>query len=162
MIGLSTAIDTYNAKEGKKDLSKHFGDMKLSLKELGDVAMEIVGKKTFERLSQASKQLSAVGQYSKEIDRTAESLQKLQLRLSVNSDFNKEDAEKLGTELERLASGVSNLVSEQQIAMHFSIRGLFGEGDATGEGLIKQFDGMYTSIRGDVERIGKQLGDEYK
>ena len=61
-----------------------------------------------------------------------------------------------------MASGVSNLVSEQQIAMHFSIRGLFGDGDATGEGLIKQFDGMYTSIRGDVERIGKQLGDEYK
>ena len=162
MIGLSTAIDTYNAKEGKKDLNKRFGDMKLSLKELGDVAMEIVGKKTFERLSQASKQLSAVGQYSKDIDKTAESLQKLQLRLSVKSDFNKEDAEKLGTELESLASGVSNLVSEQQIAMHFSIRGLFGEGDATGEGLIKQFDGMYTSIRGDVERIGKQLGDEYK
>ena len=162
IIGVATAIDTYNAKEGKKDLNKRFGDMKLSLKELGDVAMEIVGKKTFERLSQASKQLSAVGQYSKEIDRTAESLQKLQLRLSVNSDFNKEDAEKLGTELESLASGVSNLVSEQQIAMHFSIRGLFGDGDATGEGLIKQFDGMYTSIRGDVERIGKQLGDEYK
>ena len=162
VVGVATAIDKYNAKEGKKDLSKRFGDMKLSLKELGDVAMEIVGKKTFERLSQASKQLSAVGQYSKEIDRTAESLQKLQLRLSVNSDFNKEDAEKLGTELESLASGVSNLVSEQQIAMHFSIRGLFGEGDATGEGLIKQFDGMYTSIRGDVERIGKQLGDEYK
>ena len=162
IIGVATAIDAYKAKEGKKDLSKRFGDMKLSLKELNDVAMEIVGKKTFERLSQASKQLSAVGQYSKEIDRTAESLQKLQLRLSVNSDFNKEDAEKLGTELESLASGVSNLVSEQQIAMHFSIRGLFGEGDATGEGLIKQFDGMYTSIRGDVERIGKQLGDEYK
>ena len=162
LIILSMAIDAYNAKEGKKDLNKRFGDMKLSLKELGDVAMEIVGKKTFERLSQASKQLSAVGQYSKEIDRTAESLQKLQLRLSVNSDFNKEDAEKLGTELESLASGVSNLVSEQQIAMHFSIRGLFGDGDATGEGLIKQFDGMYTSIRGDVERIGKQLGDEYK
>lgn len=162
IIGVATAVDAYNAKEGKKDLNKRFGDMKLSLKELGDVAMEIVGKKTFERLSQASKQLSAVGQYSKEIDRTAESLQKLQLRLSVNSDFNKEDAEKLGTELESLASGVSNLVSEQQIAMHFSIRGLFGEGDATGEGLIKQFDGMYTSIRGDVERIGKQLGDEYK
>lgn len=162
LFGLSTAIDTYNAKEGKKNLNKHFGDMKLSLKELNDVAMEIVGKKTFERLSQASKQLSAVGQYSKDIDRTAESLQKLQLRLSVNSDFNKEDAEKLGVELEQLASGVSNLVSEQQIAMHFSIRGLFGEGDATGEGLIKQFDGMYTSIRGDVERIGKQLGDEYK
>ena len=161
-VGVATAIDKYNAKEGKKDLSKRFGDMKLSLKELGDVAMEIVGKKTFERLSQASKQLSAVGQYSKEIDRTAESLQKLQLRLSVNSDFNKEDAEKLGTELESLASGVSNLVSEQQIAMHFSIRGLFGEGDATGEGLIKQFDGMYTSIRGKVERIGKQLDDEYK
>ena len=162
IIGVATAVDAYNAKEGKKDLNKRFGDMKLSLKELGDVAMEIVGKKTFERLSQASKQLSVVGQYSKEIDRTAESLQKLQLRLSVNSDFNKEDAEKLGTELESLASGVSNLVSEQQIAMHFSIRGLFGEGDATGEGLIKQFDGMYTSIRGDVERIGKQLGDEYK
>lgn len=162
IVGVSKAIDTYNAKEGKKDLNRRFGDMKLSLKELGDVAMEIVGKKTFERLSQASKQLSTVGQYSKEIDRTAESLQKLQLRLSVNSDFNKEDAEKLGTELESLASGVSNLVSEQQIAMHFSIRGLFGEGDATGEGLIKQFDGMYTSIRGDVERIGKQLGDEYK
>ena len=162
IIGVATAIDAYKAKEGKKDLSKRFGEMKLSLKELNDVAMEIVGKKTFERLSQASKQLSAVGQYSKEIDRTAESLQKLQLRLSVNSDFNKEDAEKLGTELESLASGVSNLVSEQQIAMHFSIRGLFGEGDATGEGLIKQFDGMYTSIRGDVERIGKQLGDEYK
>ena len=162
IIGVAVAIDTYRAKEGKKDLNKRFGDMKLSLKELNDVAMEIVGKKTFERLSQASKQLSAVGQYSKEIDRTAESLQKLQLRLSVNSDFNKEDAEKLGTELESLASGVSNLVSEQQIAMHFSIRGLFGEGDATGEGLIKQFDGMYTSIRGDVERIGKQLGDEYK
>ena len=162
IIGVAAAVDAYNAKEGKKDLSKRFGDMKLSLKELGDVAMEIVGKKTFERLSQASKQLSAVGQYSKEIDRTAESLQKLQLRLSVNSDFNKEDAEKLGTELESLASGVSNLVSEQQIAMHFSIRGLFGEGDATGEGLIKQFDGMYTSIRGKVERIGKKLGDEYK
>ena len=162
IIGVAVAIDKYHAKEGKKDLSKRFGDMKLSLKELGDVAMEIVGKKTFERLSQASKQLSAVGQYSKEIDRTAESLQKLQLRLSVNSDFNKEDAEKLGTELESLASGVSNLVSEQQIAMHFSIRGLFGDGDATGEGLIKQFDGMYTSIRGEGERIGKQLGDEYK
>lgn len=162
IIGVATAIDAYKAKVGKKDLNKRFGDMKLSLKELNDVAMEIVGKKTFERLSQASKQLSAVGQYSKEIDRTAESLQKLQLRLSVNSDFNKEDAEKLGTELESLASGVSNLVSEQQIAMHFSIRGLFGEGDATGEGLIKQFDGMYTSIRGEVERIGKQLGDEYK
>ena len=116
IIGVSMAIDSYKAKEGKKDLNKRFGDMKLSLKELNDVAMEIVGKKTFERLSQASKQLSAVGQYSKEIDRTAESIKKLQLRLSVSSEFNAEDAEKLGTELEQLASGVSNLVSEQQIA----------------------------------------------
>ena len=162
IIGVAVAVDKYNAKEGKKDLSKRFGDMKLSLKELNDVALEIVGKKTFERLSQASKQLSAVGQYSKDIDKTAESIEKLQLRLSVSSDFNSEDAEKLGTELESLASGVSNLVSEQQIAMHFSIRGLFGEDSETGESLIKQFDGMYTSIRGDVERIGKQLGDEYK
>ena len=162
IVGVANAVNAYRAKEGKKDLAKRFGDIRLSLKELNDVAMEIVGKKTFERLSQASKQLSAVGQYSKEIDRTAESLQKLQLRLSVNSDFNTEDAEKLGTELEQLASGVSNLVSEQQIAMHFSIRGLFGEDSDTGESLIKQFDGMYTSIRGDVERIGKQLGDEYK
>lgn len=162
IIGVAVAIDAYNAKEGKKDLNKRFGDMKLSLKELNDVALEIVGRKTFERLSQASKQLSAVGQYSKDIDKTAESIEKLQLRLSVSSDFNPEDAEKLGTELESLASGVSNLVSEQQIAMHFSIRGLFGEDSETGESLIKQFDGMYTSIRGDVERIGKQLGDEYK
>ena len=162
VVGVAQAVNAYRAKEGKKDLDKRFGDMKLSLKELGDVALEIVGKKTFERLSQSSKQLSVVGQYSKDIDRTAESLQKLQLRLSVNSDYNKEDAEKLGTELEQLASGVSNLVSEQQIAMHFSIRGLFGEDSTTGEDLIKQFDGMYTSIRGEVERIGKQLGDEYK
>ena len=162
IVGVSVAFDTYKAKEGKKDLAKRFGDMRLSLKELNDVAMEIVGRKTFERLSQASKQLSAVAQYGKDIDRTAESIKKLQLRLSVSSEFNAEDAEKLGTELEQLASGVSNLVSEQQIAMHFSIRGLFGEDSETGESLIKQFDGMYTSIRGDVERIGKQLGDEYK
>lgn len=162
IVGVSVAVDTYKAKEGKKDLAKRFGDMRLSLKELNDVALEIVGRKTFERLSQASKQLSAVGQYSKDIDRTAESIKKLQLRLSVSSDFNAEDAEKLGTELEQLASGVSNLVSEQQIAMHFSIRGLFGDDSETGESLIKQFDGMYTSVRGDVERIGKQLGDEYK
>ena len=162
IIGVSVAIDTYKAKEGKKDLAKRFGDMRLSLKELNDVAMEIVGRKTFERLSQASKQLSAVAQYGKDIDKTAESIKKLQLRLSVSSEFNAEDAEKLGTELEQLASGVSNLVSEQQIAMHFSIRGLFGEDSETGESLIKQFDGMYTSVRGDVERIGKQLGDEYK
>lgn len=162
IVGVSVAVDTYKAKEGKKDLAKRFGDMRLSLKELNDVALEIVGRKTFERLSQASKQLSAVAQYGKDIDRTAESIKKLQLRLSVSSDFNAEDAEKLGTELEQLASGVSNLVSEQQIAMHFSIRGLFGEDSETGESLIKQFDGMYTSIRGDVERIGKQLGDEYK
>lgn len=162
IIGVAVAVDTFNAKEGKKDLNKRFGDMKLSLKELNDVALEIVGKKTFERLSQASKQLSTVGQYSKDIDKTAESIEKLQLRLSVSSEFNPEDAEKLGTELEQLASGVSNLVSEQQIAMHFSIRGLFGDDSETGESLIKQFDGMYTSIRGDVERIGKQLGDEYK
>ena len=162
IIGVSVAIDTYKAKEGKKDLAKRFGDMRLSLKELNDVAMEIVGRKTFERLSQASKQLSAVAQYGKDIDKTAESIKKLQLRLSVSSEFNAEDAEKLGTELEQLASGVSNLVSEQQIAMHFSVRGLFGDDSETGESLIKQFDGMYTSIRGDVERIGKQLGDEYK
>ena len=162
IVGVANAVNTYRAKEGKKDLAKRFGDMRLSLKELNDVAMEIVGKKTFERLSQASKQLSVVGQYSKDIDKTVESIQKLQLRLSVSSDFNPEDAEKLGTELEQLASGVSNLVSEQQIAMHFSIRGLFGDDSETGESLIKQFDGMYTSIRGDVERIGKQLGDEYK
>ena len=162
IVGVSVAVDTYKAKEGKKDLAKRFGDMRLSLKELNDVALEIVGRKTFERLSQASKQLSAVAQYGKDIDRTAESIKKLQLRLSVSSEFNAEDAEKLGTELEQLASGVSNLVSEQQIAMHFSIRGLFGEDSETGESLIKQFDGMYTSIRGDVERIGKQLGDEYK
>lgn len=162
IIGVSVAIDTYKAKEGKKDLAKRFGDMRLSLKELNDVAMEIVGRKTFERLSQASKQLSAVAQYGKDIDKTAESIKKLQLRLSVSSEFNAEDAEKLGTELEQLASGVSNLVSEQQIAMHFSIRGLFGDDSETGESLIKQFDGMYTSVRGDVERIGKQLGDEYK
>ena len=162
IIGVSVAIDTYKAKEGKKDLAKRFGDMRLSLKELNDVAMEIVGRKTFERLSQASKQLSAVAQYGKDIDKTAESIKKLQLRLSVSSEFNAEDAEKLGTELEQLASGVSNLVSEQQIAMHFSVRGLFGDDSETGESLIKQFDGMYTSVRGDVERIGKQLGDEYK
>lgn len=162
IVGVSVAVDTYKAKEGKKDLAKRFGDMRLSLKELNDVALEIVGRKTFERLSQASKQLSTVAQYGKDIDRTAESIKKLQLRLSVSSEFNAEDTEKLGTELEQLASGVSNLVSEQQIAMHFSIRGLFGEDSETGESLIKQFDGMYTSIRGDVERIGKQLGDEYK
>lgn len=158
LVSLKIAMDAYDRKIAAKNLKEHFGEIALSLEELGDVAESILGKQTFERLGDVAAQVDKVKTAGKELSEVRKELNKFHWRVDSGLELSNGDIDKFKESVNSLVQKAQNYLSESRYSLNLSISALFDDTDPDGSAILNNLTGVYDSMESKLKDVSYKLG----
>ncbi len=161
IAGVTTAIRENNKRLKKEDMARRFGEITLSMEELDETARKIVAKGQLGDVAESLEAMKKVKGLADDLEDASIQLERLNWKIGMNFGLDAEDQEAYGAAIRSMVEDSADLVQQSQYTVQTSVQALFGADSETGDRLIEGFDRMYASIYGEVESLGKKLGDTY-
>lgn len=149
------AIENAERKAVESNLETHFGNIKLSMEEIDELAKEIIGKETVEG---AEALAEAITQTSDSLDTVKDSLsqtEKTSWKINVGYEMTKDDFQSYGTEIQNYIKSAEQYVEDRGYQIHLSAALLFGDGSEQD----KELSDTYAGAQKQLERLGTKLYD---
>ncbi len=162
IVGIAAAIRENNKSLMREDLSKRFGTISLSMKELDKTARMILDNGNLNSLSLAFSELEKIKGLAGEFNEASEGLDKLNWKVGIGIALDDDDKEAYSSALDQMIKGAINIVEQAQYSANINVQAIFGSNSETGKQLINGFNSMYASINSEVADIGKRLGEAYE
>ncbi len=96
IVGISTKMKIANAELRRQNLAEHFGDINLSLEELGYVTNQIIDNGSLEKLNAAMDEMGKVKELAKYISDSQSSLEKLNWKIEMGFELSESDMGEYG------------------------------------------------------------------
>ncbi len=152
---ISGAIENAERKAAESSLEEHFGNIKLSMEEIDELAKEIIGKETVEG---AEALAEAISQTSDSLDTVKDSLsqtEKTSWKINVGYEMTKDDFQSYGTEIQNYIKSAEQYAEDRGYQIHLSAALLFGDGSEQD----KELSDTYAGAQKQLERLGTKLYD---
>ena len=154
--------ETIAAKKAKNaNLSKHFGDVTLSLQDLKDVSKDILGAEIFENLAVQAEELGKLDAMADKLSDASKKIGRLTWKVGTGVTLTEADNVDLKSSIDTMVSQSLSTVEQARYTAHVSVKALFGEGSEEGQALLTELDGLYDSVYTEVSDLGNQLGKAY-
>lgn len=160
IAGIATQAKLANERLKKENLSEHFGTMSLSLSELDNVAERIIDNGRLTQLSTAMEEFDKVKDIANDISKSQGDLDKLNWKISMGFNLDESEYSSYKASLDQFIADSIKLAEQQQYAMSINLDLLVGD-DAEGDAIKEQFNSFYGQLNGELQDLGKQLGDAY-
>lgn len=161
IAGLVVSVRENNKRLKREDMASRFGAITLSMEELDETARMIADNGNMGKAADAIAEMAKVGELAGGVEDANKTLSKLNWKIGMGFGLNDADQESYASAIDQMVTGAIETVQQSQYTAQISVRALFGEGSASGNNLISGFNDMYVSISGEVQELGKQLGDVY-
>ena len=145
----------------KANLERHFGDIALSLGEVEEIAKKIVDNGNLDHLNRFISEMGKTQDAARNIHNLSEEINKITWKIGAGFELSETDKNALKQSIESMVQESISLIDQSNYTATVSVQALFGTDSAVGEELIGGFNAMYAQINGEVEALGKQLGDAY-
>ena len=160
IVGISTKMKIANAELRRQNLAEHFGDINLSLEELGYVTNQIIDNGSLEKLNAAMDEMGKVKELAKYISDSQSSLEKLNWKIEMGFELSESDMGEYGRQIDAFIQNSVALGEQQQYTMNLNLQ-LLTDDDETGQGIINQFNSFYDGLNAELREYGEQLGEMY-
>lgn len=160
VVGLGAKIKIANAELKKQNLAEHFGDISLSLDELGYVAGQIINNGNLDKLSTAMDELGKVKDIARNLSESNAVLDKLNWKIGMGFDLSEADMGDYEMQLHSYIDHAITLGEQQQYAMNLNLQ-LLTDDDETGQRIVSQFNSFYDGLNEELRGYGEQLGELY-
>ena len=160
IAGIATQAKIANERLKKENLSEHFGTMSLSLSELDNVAERIIDNGRLTQLSTAMEEFDKVKDIADDISKSQGDLDKLNWKIGMGFNLDESEYSSYKASLDQFVADSIKLAEQQQYAMNINLDLLVGD-DAEGDAIKEQFNSFYGQLNGELQDLGKQLGDAY-
>lgn len=161
IVAIHTAVKRAAEDNAAQNMRDHFGTVTLTLSELNDAAEKIMGEDTIQRLSDFTDSFSNLQKQNVQLGDLHATVNKIIWKVENGFELSDEDKAKLGESINQIISDSLSLVEQGDYTAQQSIDALFGADSIIGQGLIAGFNQTYKTLHGQVEDLGKQLGDAY-
>ena len=165
LVGVISAVRTklkLAREDAKKaNLERHFGDIALSLGEVEEIAEKIVDNGNLEHLNRFMSEMGKTQDAARNIRSLSEAINKITWKVGTGFELNETDKDALKQSIESMVQESISLVEQSGYMATVSVQALFGTDSKAGKELISGFNAMYAQINGEVEILGRQLGDAY-
>lgn len=160
VVGAAAKAKIANEKLKRENLGEHFGDMSLSLSELDDAAGRIIDNGHLEQLSTAMDEFDKVKDFADNISKSQGELDKLNWKIGAGFTLDESEYSSYKASLDQFIEDSIKLAEQQQYAMSINLDLLIGD-DEEGDAIKEQFNSFYGELNGELQDLGKQLGDAY-
>ena len=165
LVGVISAVRTklkLAREDAKKaNLERHFGDIALSLGEVEEIAEKIVDNGNLEHLNRFMSEMGKTQDAARNIRSLSEEINKITWKVGTGFELSETDKDTLKQSIESMVQESISLVEQSSYTATVSVQALFGTDSKAGRELITGFNAMYAQINGEVETLGRQLGDAY-
>lgn len=151
------ALGVYSIKSHEKmvkaGLEEHFGNVSLSLEELDEIAQEIVGKKS---LNKISVMLESIGNTNESIENMKDSLatvDKISWKLHAGFDIDKDDSESYISAAEDYVKYAQDTLDNQGYTVSVATNLLLGKNSSIGA----ENDAFYSGLDVELSSLQKKL-----
>lgn len=149
------AIENAERKAVESNIETHFGNIKLSMEEIDELAKEIIGKETVEG---AEALADAISQSSESLDTVKDSLsqtEKTSWKINVGYEMTKDDYQSYGAEIKNYIKSAEQYAEDRGYQVHLSAALLFGNGSEQDN----ELSDAYTGAQKQLEKLGTKLYD---
>lgn len=162
IVGLAARAKIAEAQMKRNSLSKHFGDLSLSMGDLQKTASAIIDTGNLSAVAQTMEEFDKVKEISANLEDMQGTMQKLAFKASLGVDLTGVDAENYGSAIESYIEQAQSLADQKQLAATMSVNVLLaGEDEDTKNEIIQKFNNYYSGLSGELDDLGKQLGEAY-
>lgn len=160
IAGVVVAVKENNRRLKKEDMAKRFGEISLSMEELDKTARMIVDDGSMQKATEAVGTLGKVRELAEEFEEANKTIDKLNWKIGMDFGLDDGDKEAYASAIDKLVTSSIDIVQQSQYTAQISVQALFGN-SAAGNEIVNGFNDMYGAINGEVQTLGRQLGDAY-
>lgn len=158
IAGIGTAVKK-SANEAKKaNLSKHFGNITLSMKDLQEVASSIVKGNNLEQITESISAMGELDGIAEDIQSASDALNKMNWKVSIGMELTETEEEEYRTQLEEYIRSTQEYLEQKQFALNLSI-GALSDGDLEDNDLVDKVNRFYDGKKQELAALGTQLND---
>lgn len=149
IVGIGTKMKIANAELRRQNLAEHFGEINLSLEELGYVANQIIDNGSLGKLSTAMDELGKVKELARDISESQTALEKLNWKIGMGFELSEADLGEYGSQIDAFIQNSIALGEQQQYAMNLNLQ-ILTDDDADGQSIINQFNSFYDGLNAEL------------
>ncbi len=159
LVAVYEAIKKHNENLKKEDLASRFGEIKISLEEIDEIATTLTTSTYSAKIDVYITEKQKLSELQTSIETSLSTLQKLNWKLSVGIELTPEEVATYGETIKKFIADSEAYIEQQQYVTHLAVEAVIQDANFKQEisGLVdKYFDGS----KGEMARLGKQLRSE--
>ena len=156
IVGVTTALNAMRVEAGNRSLSKHFGDLSLSMKEVDIVADRLVSSKSLEGVRTAMKSFDEATKSMDGFTNSLSAVRKLNWQVGMGIKLSEDDNTAYKDGVENMISSLKQSVTSEQYGMDMNLASILGD-NPNMEGIRSSFNNYYTSVYSELDRLGEEM-----
>lgn len=150
----------YLHQEAKKaDLAKRFGEISLSLEEIGDAAKRIVWNETLEQLSGAFNSFKELKNIAGDIQAAKDEINKINWKVGIGLELTESEQQNYINSISDYVGGLQEYVNTQGYSIHVALSALFNAKDELYGNLDTASSNVTVSMSKKLKVLGTELSE---
>lgn len=152
--GISTAINQVAKGNAEQNLAEHFGDLNLSMEELGQTARQILGNELFDHMEAMERSSGKAEAFISSMKKNIQKIQKTGWKLSVGMELERSETEDYASTVDAYVQNAQNYISEKGYELDLAVSLVFGR---DGAGFSGEMESFYQSLLFQLEPLKANL-----
>lgn len=158
IFGISTAVKKSAAEAKKANLSAHFGDIALSMKDLQETASFIVHSQSLDRIRDSMAAMGELDGISQDIKNATDELNKANWKVSIGMELTDQEKENYQSQAEEFVRATQEYVTQRQYGVSLAVTTLLGD-DLESNNVVDQINEFYSGKQAELAALGTELNN---
>lgn len=154
IAGITSAVKAAARERAVKNLAEHFGDVTLSIEELGEAAKHVLGDDLFFGIEEMERSSTRADDYYQTMKDSMEAVQKTDWKLSMGIELKEGDAQEYVAAVDAYVQNAQDYITEKGYELNLAVDLVMGE---AGTGLSEDSGAFYQALLAQLDPLKQNI-----
>lgn len=154
IAGITSAVKAAARERAVKNLAEHFGDVTLSIEELGEAAKHVLGDDLFFEIEEMERSSTRADDYYQTMKDSMEAVQKADWKLSMGIELKEGDAQEYVAAVDAYVQNAQDYITEKGYELNLAVDLVMGE---AGTGLSEDSGAFYQALLAQLDPLKQNI-----
>lgn len=154
IVGITSAMKAAARERAAKNLAEHFGDVTLSIEELGEAAKHVLGDDLFFGIEEMERSSARADDYYQTMKDSMEAVQKTDWKLSMGIELKEGDAQEYVAAVDAYVQNAQDYITEKGYELNLAVDLVMGE---AGTGLSEDSGAFYQALLAQLDPLKQNI-----
>lgn len=144
-------------KAVEQDMARHFGDVSLSLQELGQMAQKVTFGNNIDNMTAYADAVNNANQSLSDFSTAERTVEKWNIKTKMGLDIEGDDIESYVSDIDNMVESALSYVEDKQYEANAAVTLLFGENTEGANNILSGINSMYQDIQNEISNTKLEL-----